>query len=890
MADAMKKGYEDVKQMLSTYVPPSAAPTTKTQYDEMRELFPLELEREPMRGDKTQNELMGNLVGIKEPRTRRKLRSMGAPIREANPLRGEAGETKRVERRAKKEKGRNKGAILQDAIMGKDVPKLVARYPTHFEENSNKQDLFDLDNMLHTLDSLSERGEFETMSDLLDSVPKEVRIDRAARYAEALETTPWLVNRHLMLQGGDDNLDTVDEFGVPHDFPFTREIGYHLDQTYMQRLEDTQGLTGTDSFRIPTPRHHESFPYFRRDMSGKYILPLEGLSTSGDDKERPKHLAASLFDDMPRPIWMETIGGSEKPSSEFVEVHPGQEGQEWPHWSEFNQSQEMDGGIDDDVWRDESLGFDETGRGEIVRRKTDPNNPLYRATEARGEPLMPLPRKLTLMPDEEKFEAEFGEHGKGVFTGLPFNVGTGFTTGEPMEIAWQLLKDMKDIDGPLRRFYNLEQDQKNLQTREDAHVAALTPQIDETPVPETPMVDMPDGFFGNHAHERLTDQDRVVDEQEEEEVRSRITEAMQPFVDERGNFKLGAPKQIAIRTHLLDEHRQPDEAMSLSNGNSIVGIVRPHRKNKLKPDLHTVMLRRSELSHQPQPFTTDALRVDAVVNNHGVPKKRFKRMVRDHRRTLRRAEPMDIAFRLLKAYEDEHLQSYLDGDMDEMGMFGNSFDKNRFPFLHINANNPFVHDNDDAVNELMSSEEGYEALEPALRDYENQLKALHDHTVLSASPQGSPPQLANAIDGLVRDYRDQSGFKDMTHEEVMQIAMTMYMSTLKALKMKNAQLSFDPSMMGDLKSKPMDIAFRLLKERKSPEAFANKKKYDSEYQKTPKRVKYREQLNAERRKRGIYGKGGKDVSHTQGGKLTLESPHLNRARHFKNRGTLRRVK
>ena len=251
---------------------------------------------------------------------------------------------------------------------------------------------------------------------------------------------------------------------------------------------------------------------------------------------------------------------------------------------------------------------------------------------------------------------------------------------------------------------------------------------------------------------------------------------------------------------------------------------------------------------------------------------------------------MDIAFRLLKAYEDEHLQSYLDGDMDERGMFGNSFDKNRFPFLHINANNPFVHDNDDAVNELMSSEEGYEALEPALRDYENQLKALHDHTVLSASPQGSPPQLANAIDGLVRDYRDQSGFKDMTHEEVMQIAMTMYMSTLKALKMKNAQLSFDPSMMGDLKSKPMDIAFRLLKERKSPEAFANKKKYDSEYQKTPKRVKYREQLNAERRKRGIYGKGGKDVSHTQGGKLTLESPHLNRARHFKNRGTLRRVK
>ena len=62
----------------------------------------------------------------------------------------------------------------------------------------------------------------------------------------------------------------------------------------------------------------------------------------------------------------------------------------------------------------------------------------------------------------------------------------------------------------------------------------------------------------------------------------------------------------------------------------------------------------------------------------------------------------------------------------------------------------------------------------------------------------------------------------------------------------------------------MSMVFRLLKERKSPEAWANKRRYDSEYQKTPKRVKYREQLNAERRRRGIYGKGGKDVSHAVG--------------------------
>lgn len=99
-----------------------------------------------------------------------------------------------------------------------------------------------------------------------------------------------------------------------------------------------------------------------------------------------------------------------------------------------------------------------------------------------------------------------------------------------------------------------------------------------------------------------------------------------------------------------------------------------------------------------------------------------------------------------------------------------------------------------------------------------------------------------------------------------------------------------PEKWRKLAGEPMEVALQLLKERKSPEAFAHKLEYDKKYQKNPKRVKYRVQLNRERRKRGIYGKGGKDVSHTQGGKLTLENPHSNRARHFKNRGTLRRVK
>lgn len=92
-------------------------------------------------------------------------------------------------------------------------------------------------------------------------------------------------------------------------------------------------------------------------------------------------------------------------------------------------------------------------------------------------------------------------------------------------------------------------------------------------------------------------------------------------------------------------------------------------------------------------------------------------------------------------------------------------------------------------------------------------------------------------------------------------------------------------------SEPMDIVGQLLKERRSAKALANKKKYDTKYESSPERVKYRVELNRERRRRGIYGSGnGKDVSHTKGGKLTLENQSTNRARHFKNRGTLRDVK
>jgi len=84
-----------------------------------------------------------------------------------------------------------------------------------------------------------------------------------------------------------------------------------------------------------------------------------------------------------------------------------------------------------------------------------------------------------------------------------------------------------------------------------------------------------------------------------------------------------------------------------------------------------------------------------------------------------------------------------------------------------------------------------------------------------------------------------------------------------------------------------DIAWRMLKHASSPEALRHKVEYDKKYESNPERVKYRESLNQERRKRGIYGQGGPDMSHTKEGTMVAEDPHANRARHFKERGTLK---
>lgn len=66
--------------------------------------------------------------------------------------------------------------------------------------------------------------------------------------------------------------------------------------------------------------------------------------------------------------------------------------------------------------------------------------------------------------------------------------------------------------------------------------------------------------------------------------------------------------------------------------------------------------------------------------------------------------------------------------------------------------------------------------------------------------------------------------------------------------------------------------------RNNPDARQKKAAYDTEYHSTPERKKYRRKLAKARRKAGVMGKGGKDMSHTRSGKLVREGVSSNRAR------------
>ena len=64
----------------------------------------------------------------------------------------------------------------------------------------------------------------------------------------------------------------------------------------------------------------------------------------------------------------------------------------------------------------------------------------------------------------------------------------------------------------------------------------------------------------------------------------------------------------------------------------------------------------------------------------------------------------------------------------------------------------------------------------------------------------------------------------------------------------------------------------------NPEARAKKNAYQRKLNKKPSVKAASQERWTERRRRGIAGKGGPDLSHTKSGRMVLEAPSRNRAR------------
>lgn len=78
--------------------------------------------------------------------------------------------------------------------------------------------------------------------------------------------------------------------------------------------------------------------------------------------------------------------------------------------------------------------------------------------------------------------------------------------------------------------------------------------------------------------------------------------------------------------------------------------------------------------------------------------------------------------------------------------------------------------------------------------------------------------------------------------------------------------------------------------KKNPDALKKKREYQKEYNKKSSERKRRTELQRERRKRGIDGEGGKDISHKKEGGVTLEDKSTNRARNGMKSGRSKSIR
>jgi len=465
---------------------------------------------------------------------------------------------------------------------------------------------------------------------------------------------------------------------------------------------------------------------------------------------------------------------------------------------------------------------------------------------------------------------------------------------------------------------------------------------DENALVEAPEVNtsqLPPEFFAGHASERLSDPLRVHDENENSEVKTRTIQGLVDagIMGPLGNYTKNAPKHVAVRTHFLDSYRNPigvnEKGLRHSHGNTIVSIVRPHKKHRT-PQVQTVMLRGNNQKFE-RGSGVGTMNVDHVIdaspekmktNNPQVAIRRARKAKKKKAARVRilpplppgpgstrplvkkmiLVKPMEIAYQLLK---DDDKNRTMEDAFDlgqEILPYDKLHDKQK-QIVDTIANAPASYWNDPASGELET--EYYAGMfendrqhfypEEAFNQYLRYIQHFHDaSSKVNELPHEKQVEIMShydnfqekhplhpakvALDKMAEEHEDWGGFDP--HKDFWQ-----RYNEPQALMEESGGFSQDFSET--YKSKPMDIAYQLLKRNLSPAARKHKLEYDTKYQSSPERVKYRVELNRERRRRGIYGSNNKkDISHTQGGKFTLENQSSNRARHFKNRGTLRKVK
>jgi len=210
----------------------------------------------------------------------------------------------------------------------------------------------------------------------------------------------------------------------------------------------------------------------------------------------------------------------------------------------------------------------------------------------------------------------------------------------------------------------------------------LPPKIEPEPEPESnfdpnaePSFEgrLPKEFYEGekgHGKLRLFGEYRIDDDKQRQEVIDRIHSSISQYLDKDGNYKRDVPtKEFAIRTHLLDNIMQakriPREVLrqhnlspanSLSEGDSIIAIVKPNRDMPHKPQLTTVMYRKTPFIKNGQSFKGEDFGKNntLTINAHGLTGSEFRehktqRQKIDGKKSAnkQKSEPMDLAWELL---------------------------------------------------------------------------------------------------------------------------------------------------------------------------------------------------------------------------------------------------